>query len=544
MSLSEKYKQVVHYHETTKHQPRRSAKSLGFMDWANQPNPFRFFENSPLLRLPFIQEDSKAPHQNLFSPDNSPPQPYSLKMVAAIAELSLALSAWKVVPGSKWSLRINPSSGNLHPTESYWLLPETQSLPEGFYHYDPFSHGMALRTQWDPSLRQIITNEFDSEGFFVILTSIFLRESWKYGERAYRYCNHDVGHALAALSFAANLQGWQVTALHETDDESLQKMLGLDRFQLPEGEQEEPDVVCWFHPRGTNSPGMKIPESIINTLSTSDLVGTPEPLTQSIHPWPIIKQTAETCVKPQTEPIIVKYPGFEPLNLPETPLSAATIIRTRRSAVSFDPQKSEMSLVHFLGMLDATLPRPNIAPFYLEIGHPQVHLFVFVHRVTGLEPGLYVFIRDPAFKSELKQKTKPEFLWQVVDHKVSFFLLQTGDMQDLAARLSCQQEIAGESAFSLGMVAHFSENLQKKPYLYKHLFWETGMIGQVLYLQAEAYGFRGTGIGCFFDDLMHNVCGFKDNHFQSLYHFTIGYPVDDSRISTQPPYFHLQESED
>src|SRR6266436_609357 len=32
------------YHEQTKHHFHRYAKSLGFLDWANQPNPFRFYE--------------------------------------------------------------------------------------------------------------------------------------------------------------------------------------------------------------------------------------------------------------------------------------------------------------------------------------------------------------------------------------------------------------------------------------------------------------------------------------------------------------------
>ena len=66
------------------------------------------------------------------------------------------------------------------------------------------------------------------------------------------------------------------------------------------------------------------------------------------------------------------------------------------------------------------------------------------------------------------------------------------------------------------------------------------MIGQVLYLQAEAYEQCATGIGCFFDDVMHDVCGFKDNRFQSLYHFTVGSPIEDTRISTLKPYFHLE----
>ena len=67
------------------------------------------------------------------------------------------------------------------------------------------------------------------------------------------------------------------------------------------------------------------------------------------------------------------------------------------------------------------------------------------------------------------------------------------------------------------------------------------MIGQVLYLEAEAHGFRGTGIGCFLDDAVHEIMGFKDNHYQSLYHFTVGKPIDDPRLTTYPPYFHLRQ---
>jgi hypothetical protein len=67
------------------------------------------------------------------------------------------------------------------------------------------------------------------------------------------------------------------------------------------------------------------------------------------------------------------------------------------------------------------------------------------------------------------------------------------------------------------------------------------MIGQVLYLEAEAQGLRGTGIGCYFDDLMHKALGLEDETFQSLYHFTSGGPVDDARLVTHPPYAHLGE---
>ncbi|MCA9429250.1 MAG: hypothetical protein KC940_01955, partial [Candidatus Omnitrophica bacterium] len=91
--------------------------------------------------------------------------------------------------------------------------------------------------------------------------------------------------------------------------------------------------------------------------------------------------------------------------------------------------------------------------------------------------------------------------------------------------------------FSLGMIAEFQESIEQLgPWHYRRLFWETGMIGQILYLEAEAAGIRSTGIGCFFDDPVHQIFGFNDKRFQSLYHFTVGGPIEDARLQTQPPY--------
>ena len=99
------------------------------------------------------------------------------------------------------------------------------------------------------------------------------------------------------------------------------------------------------------------------------------------------------------------------------------------------------------------------------------------------------------------------------------------------------QDIAGQGAFSLGMFAEFEPAIRKYgAHLYRRLFWETGAIGQVLYLEAEVAGLRGTGIGCFFDDPVHEAFGLSGLELQSLYHFTIGGPVEDARLSTLPAY--------
>ena len=94
------------------------------------------------------------------------------------------------------------------------------------------------------------------------------------------------------------------------------------------------------------------------------------------------------------------------------------------------------------------------------------------------------------------------------------FLLARGDCRRLAARLSCDQEIAADGFFSLGMIADFDASLDEfGPSFYRHLFWETGVVGQALYLAAEAAGARATGIGCFYDDPVHDVLGLARPRF-------------------------------
>ena len=94
--------------------------------------------------------------------------------------------------------------------------------------------------------------------------------------------------------------------------------------------------------------------------------------------------------------------------------------------------------------------------------------------------------------------------------------------------------VAGPDAMLADMRA-----LDGAPGLYRRLYWEAGAIGQILYLEAEAIGVAATGIGCFFDDRMHALLGLRDGEFQSLYHFTVGGRVDDTRLRTLDPYEHL-----
>lgn len=87
------------------------------------------------------------------------------------------------------------------------------------------------------------------------------------------------------------------------------------------------------------------------------------------------------------------------------------------------------------------------------------------------------------------------------------------------------------------MIAEFRASLAAYgPSFYRNLFWEAGLIGQVLYLEAEEAGIRATGIGCYFDDPVHDLFGLGPDEYQSLYHFTVGGPVEDKRLATLPAY--------
>ena len=44
---------AVHaYHDGTKHHFHQFARSLGYLDWASQPNPFRAFTGTDAIALP------------------------------------------------------------------------------------------------------------------------------------------------------------------------------------------------------------------------------------------------------------------------------------------------------------------------------------------------------------------------------------------------------------------------------------------------------------------------------------------------------------
>ena len=169
--IEERLASVIRYHQETKHHFFRYARSLGYLDWANQPDPFRRYEDAPLFALPLLSEDEEPespPYLDIYEAGSVPPQPVSVQSLSRFLEFALALSAWKRVGDVQWSLRSNPSSGNLHPTEGYVLIGSLDGLAPGpaLYHYAPKEHALELRTECPSGAFARLADPFPRHAFF------------------------------------------------------------------------------------------------------------------------------------------------------------------------------------------------------------------------------------------------------------------------------------------------------------------------------------------------------------------------------------------
>ena len=560
---------VIGYHVQTKHHFNRYARALGYLDWANQPDPFRRYEGAPLVSLPLLKHDEEPAspaYDAIYHVTAVLPQPISLRTLSRFFEFALALSAWKKAGESEWALRSNPSSGNLHPTEGYLVLPQFDglNLKPGLHHYAPKEHGLELRAKFALEHVARLMAPFPPDAFLFGLTSVHWREAWKYGERAFRYCNHDVGHAIGTARIAAATLGWNMALLDGLSQNTTAMLLGTNRTDDFQGvEPEHPDCLAVIWPlrdvkhetldvKRATEPAIPLflDSEIVQKLAETTWYGKANRLSgEHGVKWDIIDEVAAASWKASYEHISVAAPTSvtshgSPFTSHEG-LLAGQIIRQRRSAVSFDG-KTSISAATFFRMMQLVMPcsdRPQLdrpMPWDVWPYEPTIHLLLFVHRVEGLKLGLYFLVRDPQKLSFIQQSMNPELTWTPAPgcpEDLPLYWLLEGDAKKLAAQVSCHQDIAGDSAFSFGMLAEFEGRLREGgAWWYPRLFWESGLLGQVLYLEAEAAGVRATGIGCFFDDPVHEIVAMKGLSLQSLYHFTLGGPVEDRRLMTLPPY--------
>ncbi|NTV12270.1 MAG: SagB/ThcOx family dehydrogenase, partial [Zoogloea sp.] len=315
---------VLAYHERTKHRPERYAAGPETLDWDAQPDPFRRYAGAPLEPLSLIADNCDIAWPALFRPGGVAPRPLDREAIGLLLEVSFALAAWKVYGPDRWAVRCNPSSGNLHPTEVYLLGRGIAGLADGLYHYAAREHGLEHRCG--------LATDVQTGGprAWIAFSSIHWREAWKYGERAFRYCQLDAGHAIGALRYAAALLGWSLRPVGELDSAALAGLLGLDRdADFGSAEREDPDLLFELIP---GAPADHPPASPRDWTTDVAWQGSANRLERRhLYHWPVIAAVAaasapRACTHPAAPP--ASGPAVAP-SAPPDGRSVTTLLRSR-----------------------------------------------------------------------------------------------------------------------------------------------------------------------------------------------------------------------
>lgn len=496
------------YHEATKHTLERLMAEPHWLDWSNMPEPFRHYEGVPVVDLPADPPPPAIPALEVLCGKRGERTAGSgAEFLSRLLYYSAAISAGKRVPGTgfRYALRVNPSSGNLHPTEFHFATRGLAAWDDGLYHYRASSHMAEQRGRGDFATRLLELAQapwFRAAPVVFVLSNIAWREAWKYRSRAYRYCLHDLGHAWQSLALAARAMDCEAHAFGHFPDDAVAEWCGL--------EDEWPMLVVAID-------GPVVPVEERETRTRDWLGGKPNRLSLEIVPYPLI-DAIHLASKLETDDGPIPQPDAAPSGGGRIDLRAAAesgesfglVTRRRRSALDFRGGSESISFEQLSTLLDAAL-RPFAADFEADLfGAPPAHfvqLFLYVHRVRDLAPGVYRH-----WPGQLE-------------------LVSAGDQRVAAAGLSLGQDLAGNACFAVSMIADLERAARlygNRGYRYAH--FEAGAIGQRLYLAAEALGFQSTGIGAFHDDQVHRYLQIPPDQGQVIYHFACGYAVKDDRL--------------
>jgi SagB-type dehydrogenase family enzyme len=507
--VNEESGRLFGYHHATKHSYDSVRTNARFLDWHNQPDPFRRYEGAPLITLP---AEPDFPEAGTFATiaalaegprtakgsksDYREEVQLDVTWLSRLLWHSMAISAWKKVPrtGYRYSLRVNPSSGNLHPTETHLALVGFTGVGGGLYHYRADRHALELRSRgnWTEHIARALILPWAAESPLIIgLTSIFWREAWKYGDRAYRYCCHDLGHAMMSLLLAARALGLPGGVVAHFSDLRLTHALGLAESD------EAPMAFLVFPPKSPSkrlpAPSREEPAGVPNELSVEEV---PYELLHVMHRSTMLPDPVGPL--PRISPANVGSADDQPsLANPARDAALGPTVRRRRSALDFDARTPPMERDEVERLLDFAM-RDWSADWRGNFGGETtpdkggtdfVTLYLYIHRVRDCEPGVYRWDKS---SRRLEQ-------------------LHRGNVERVAAYLSLEQGLAGNACFAVSMIADLAEAARvfgNRGYRYVH--FEAGTIGQRLYVGAEALGWNATGIGAFYDDDVHRYLGFLE----------------------------------
>lgn len=200
----------MNYHRETEHSYKSVRMNGGFLDWATQPSAFKIY---PKFYPRFKLEGAKALDSTIL--------------------LASKITYEKRYGNDAYFLRVWPSAGALYPVELYVQIRSVEGYIDGIYHFEVQSESLVLLHELNgDGLERSAAIGYDVKGALFIFSSPYFRSSWKYKNRAFRYCLLDSGHHYGALEFAAYANGFEAEAVFDFDKLRICDLMGFENKEF------------------------------------------------------------------------------------------------------------------------------------------------------------------------------------------------------------------------------------------------------------------------------------------------------------------------
>ncbi|MGA9967126.1 MAG: SagB/ThcOx family dehydrogenase [Terriglobales bacterium] len=476
---------ALKYHNATKHSYASVRANPHFLDFANQPLPFKIYPTLEPSRLPDEVRQTgvaalSAIAESVPAQTNAPPD---LKAITQLLYLSAGITRQRKYSGGEIYFRAAACTGALYEVELYLVCGELSDLPAGVYHFAPAEFGLRKLRAGD--YRSVLVEAAGGEPAIahapltIVCTCTYWRNAWKYQDRTYRHFGWDNGTLLANLLAVATAFGLPAKVVCGFIDDTVNGLLDVDS-------QREVAFSLVVLGDGSAIPLQSSADTSPLGLETVPLSRheVDYPLMREMHAASSLRSTEEVPAwRGHTPPSSFPAPAgpvlqLRPLSDDEMPRDALEQVILRRGS-SRKFARTPITLPQLSTILDrATRGIP--ADFLDPLGTQLNHLYLIIHAVEGLEPGAYFFDRD---RRELE-------------------CLKQGNFRDVAGYLGLEQQLPADAAVDIFFLADLRPILQRFGNRgYRAVQLEAGILGGKCYLAAYAQRLGATGLTFYDDDV-------------------------------------------
>ena len=153
-----------------------------------------------------------------------------------VSEISQLCWAAQGITEPMYKFRAAPSAGALYPLEIFLVVGNAE-IEAGIYHYSPSTHSLGLMKEGDyrkDLCRASLGQSAVEEGALnIIITAIYERTTWKYGDRGIRYVHMEAGHVAQNIYLQAEVLGLGTVSIGAFYDDKVKDVLSLPEEYVP-----------------------------------------------------------------------------------------------------------------------------------------------------------------------------------------------------------------------------------------------------------------------------------------------------------------------